>query len=253
MEQYTPGHTENATNFMARRSLHSHGQFFAKHLAANLDVLDLGCGPGTITAGLCMAVSPGQVIGIDFGASQIEQARNHCASQSISNVEFHVASAYEIPLPDASVDRVFSHALLEHLASPLDALQEAYRVLKPGGVIGICSPDADGWLLSPFSDALQEAVTQYVRMQSSNGGDLTIGKHLGQLLVKAGFRHVGMSARYECYPSLEFIGEYLALQLEKKGHERQAETFRSWSREPHGMFAQAWVAATGVKSQPTRA
>jgi hypothetical protein len=57
-----------------------------------------------------------------------------------------------------------------------------------------------------------------------------------------------MSARYECYPSLEFIGEYLALQLEGKGDVDASEAFREWSRQGSGMFAQAWVSAVATKS-----
>ena len=58
-----------------------------------------------------------------------------------------------------------------------------------------------------------------------------------------------MSARYECYPSLEFIGEYLALQLERAGDEQSARVFRAWSQQQAGMFAQAWVSAIAVKNE----
>ena len=56
-----------------------------------------------------------------------------------------------------------------------------------------------------------------------------------------------MSARYECYPTLGFIGEYLALQLEGAGDMASARTFREWARSNGGMFAQAWVSAVARK------
>jgi hypothetical protein len=59
---------------------------------------------------------------------------------------------------------------------------------------------------------------------------------------------VRMSARYECYQSLEFIGEYLALQLEGKGDADSSEGFREWSRQGSGMFAQSWVSTVATKS-----
>jgi len=245
-ETYTPGHTKNATNFMGKRTLESHGSFFRPYLADDFEVLDLGCGPGTISVGLAQATS-GRVAGIDFGESQIEKAREHASDAGCQNLEFHLGSCYELPFEDCSFDRVFSHALLEHLRDPVAALKEARRVLKPDGIIGICSPDADGWLLSPPSKELEYAVNSYAELQASNGGDLRIGKRFGILLEQAGFIDIRLSARYECYPSLEFIGEYLALQLEQKGKHSEAETFRFWSKSDGGMFAQAWVSAIATK------
>ena len=58
-----------------------------------------------------------------------------------------------------------------------------------------------------------------------------------------------MSARYECYPSLTFIGEYLALQLDCASDPKSAATFRAWSRAPGGLFAQCWVSAVGRKGR----
>ena len=59
-----------------------------------------------------------------------------------------------------------------------------------------------------------------------------------------------MSARYECYSSLEFIGEYLAVQLEREGDVEAAEVWRDWSKSTGGMFAQAWISAVAHKSAP---
>jgi len=102
-------------------------------------------------------------------------------------------------------------------------------------------------VLAPPSAALTGAVDAYTALQSKNGGDVQVGRKLGALLGAAGFEDVTMTARYECYPSLTFIGEYLALQLERAGDRRSAATFRAWSRETGGMFAQCWVSATGRK------
>lgn len=246
-ESYTPGHTENATNFMARRSLYSHGQFFVPFLSANHTVLDLGCGPGTISVEMARLVAPGNVTGIDFSESQVLLARKHAGEAGVSNVDFHLGSCYELPFANQSFDRIFCHALMEHLAEPVGALREAFRVLQPDGMIGLCSPDADGWLLSPPSPELEAAVTTYADLQRANGGNLRIGKHLGVLLEDAGFTAIRLAARYECYPSLEFIGEYLALQLEQQGFGPHAATLREWAKNSNGMFAQAWVSAVAKK------
>lgn len=98
-ETYTPGHTENATDFMARRTLQSHGQFFAGQLRAGARVLDCGCGPGSITLGIAAAVSPGMVIGVDFAESQIEKARHNATAAGVQNASFQTVRAIPCLLP----------------------------------------------------------------------------------------------------------------------------------------------------------
>ncbi len=246
-ESYTPGHSQNAADFMAKRTLESHGSFFMPYLEAGVSVLDCGCGPGSITLGIAARAVPGEVVGVDSGKSQIDRAVAQAAHEGVRNVRFITANSYSLPFPEAKFDRVFSHALLEHLADPVRALRELYRVLKPGGVIGVCSPDWDGFMLSPPSSELSRAVDAYIALQSKNGGDVGVGRKLGVHLETSGFGEVHLSARYECYPSLAFIGEYLALQLEREKDLPSADVFREWSQRSGGLFAQAWVSAVAVK------
>src|ERR671932_675226 len=97
-ESYTPGHTASASDFMARRSLQSHGEFFSSHLTPGVSVLDCGCGPGTITLGIARAVQPSPVTGVDFGASQIERATARATAEGVSNATFCVADCYDLPV-----------------------------------------------------------------------------------------------------------------------------------------------------------
>jgi len=108
-------------------------------------------------------------------------------------------------------------------------------------------PDWDGLLLAPVAAGLAEAMTACATLQSRNGGNLRIGAKLGNHLRAAGFKELRMLARYECYPALDFIGEYLALQLERENDAASAAIFRSGSRSDGGMFAQAWVSVTAKK------
>jgi ubiquinone/menaquinone biosynthesis C-methylase UbiE len=246
-ESYTPGHSANATDFMAKRSLESHGSFFSPYLRSGLRVLDCGCGPGSITQGIAQRVSPAEVVGVDFGESQVARAKKDAAEHGIENVRFIVASCYNLPFKDASFDSVFSHALLEHLSEPKRALAEFHRVLRPDGHVGVCSPDWGGFVLAPHSSALTAAIDTYVALQSKNGGDVRVGRKLGVYLSESGFSSIQMNARYECYQSLAFIGEYLARQLEQAGCDGEAEALKVWSRSDGGMFAQAWISAVAKK------
>lgn len=247
---YTPGHSQNATEFMARRTIESHGEFFLPYLTSGVAVLDCGCGPGSITLSIANRIGDGRVVGIDFGESPIQRATATASERGIRNATFQTADCYSLPFEDASFDRVFSNALMEHLTDPVRALREMLRVLKPGGVIGVSSPDWSGFVLAPPSEALTAAVAAYTALQNRNGGDVNVGRKLGAHLTSAGFVNCQMSARYEVYPSLPLIGEYLALQLERAGDSTSADTFRRWSQQSGGMFAQCWVACLAQAPTP---
>ena len=246
-ERYTPGHTTNAVGFMAKRTLESHGAFFVPVINERMAILDCGCGPGSITCDIAERVPAGRAVGVDADESQVLVASENARARGLANVEFRVASVYDLPFASESFDAVFSHALLEHLGEPERAIAEFYRVLKPGGIVGVCSPDWGGFLLSPPSADLAEAVDEYKYLQIANGGDVYVGRKLSGLLANAGLEAIAMHARYEVYESLVFIGEYLALQLESAGRTSQASVLRRWANTPHGMFAQAWVSCLGQK------
>jgi ubiquinone/menaquinone biosynthesis C-methylase UbiE len=176
-ENYTPGYTLNAVDFMSRRTAESHAAFFLPRLKPGLRLLDCGCGPGGITVGLAQRVSPGEVIGIDLGGAQLERARQR-ASETGVRVTFREASVYALPFAEAAFDAVFSHALFEHLAEPLKALAEIRRVLKPDGCVGLRSPDWGGFVLHPWSDPVAEALADYQALQRANGGDVLAGRKL---------------------------------------------------------------------------
>ena len=245
---------------MANRDARLHGAFFLSHLAPGLTLLDCGCGPGTITLGMAEAIAPGAAVGIDVESSEIEQAAALANRRGIGNARFQVASVYELPFDSNSFDRVFCNALMEHLAQPDAALEEIRRVLKPGGLIGVCSPDWGGYIVSPGSRELDRALAFYRKMQTRNGGDPTVGRKLGAMLSSAGYSDVSMAAHYECYEDRARIAEYLAQQIEVEASEidgddaeemartdpaKLAAVLRDWAREPVSLFARAWVSALG--------
>lgn len=253
-ETYTPGYSENAAAFMARRRADTHAAFFLPQLRAGMTVLDCGCGPGTITLGLAERVAPGMVTGIDAEESQVSLARANALAAGLV-VRFEAASVYEIPFPANSFDAVFSSALFEHLREPRRALGEIRRVLKPGGVVGLRAPDWGGFLVHPAPPHVLASIEYYQALQSSNGGDVRAGRKLAGWLRDGGFERVAFSAGYECYPDARLIGEYLARGIESSSQppdregafsrETMAAALREWASNRDALFAQAWGEATG--------
>jgi SAM-dependent methyltransferase len=242
-EEYTPGYTKTASNFMAQRSAVSHAKFLLPHLDAESRLLDCGCGPGSISCDFAKMVNFGHVEGIDREQSQIDLARAHAAEKGIINATFSVGSIYDLPFPDSSFDVVFAHAIFEHISDPDKALAEMLRVLEPGGLVAIRSPDWGGFIVGPEIRGLGAAIDSYAALQIANGGDTHIGRKLPRLLRTSGFDTVRFSATYDCSQSPSLIADVLALKLGAA----DANAVRSWSVDPDAFFAQAWCEVLGTK------
>lgn len=98
-------------------------------VAAEPDVLEIGCGQGTHAAYLDRIMPPtSNYLGLDISAESVRVAR-----QDSPRRRFMVASASSLPLPTASAPFVYSAGVLHHLPDPSEGIAEVYRVLQPGG------------------------------------------------------------------------------------------------------------------------
>jgi SAM-dependent methyltransferase len=150
-------------------------------------LLDCGCGPGSITVDLAHAVTPGEAIGIDLREEALRHGRSLARDRGIANVTFQVANVYQLPFPDASFDAAFACAVLQHLASPLEALKEMRRILEPGGVIGIVDGSAPITFRYPTNPLLEAWDQLRVLEREYNTGCPSLALQLRALLHEAGF------------------------------------------------------------------
>ena len=246
---------------MARRNTDRDAGFFTPYLKAGMRLLDCGCGPGTITAGLARLVAPGEdlgeaqgeVVGLDCEESQLVVARRMASAAGLA-IRFEQGSVYDLPFAAGSFDAVFSHALFEHLARPAKALAEIRRVLVPGGVAGLRCPDWGGFLIHPMTPLLGSAIDLYKRLQNHNGGDVYAGRKLAGWMREAGFVDVVASVSYETHDP-EIVAEFLAQGIEAVRADslavdpsllpEMAAELRRWSRERDVLFAQSWCETVG--------
>lgn len=101
-------------------------------------VLELGPGPGAFTVEAARRTEPGgRLVAVDIQPRMIAAVEKRVEEAGLTNVETHVASAYELPLEDGSVDRAFLVTVLPEIPDRQRALAELHRVLKPDGVLSI--------------------------------------------------------------------------------------------------------------------
>jgi len=225
---------------MAMRSLDTHGACLLPWLEAGQTVLDLGCGPGTLTAGIADQVFPGKVIGVDARREPLDNARRLAEGCEQINLSFTCASAYRLPFDDDTFDLVFAHALMEHLADPLLVLHEIRRVLRPAGRLVMASPDWDAFRFDHAGADVQAVMRLYRAIQERNGGDTRAGQRLAGYAEEAGFQVLDRGEWIETYDSTLQIARYLAEQLEAESEFAAARTLVRWSTRPGAQFHQCW-------------
>jgi len=119
----------------ASRSLDKSYPALKDYLKEGDVVLDMGCGPGTITMGVAEFVKPGRVVGVDIAEGAIADAREKAKEAKLENIEFLVANAADLQLEVDTFDFCYEHAVLKWLRDPRAVLTEMHRVTKPSGTV----------------------------------------------------------------------------------------------------------------------
>ena len=223
---------------LTRRTAQRQAGFLLPLLRRGASLLDCGCGPGSITCGLARHVAPGAVVGIDADPVQVERAAACSTQARLDNVSFQVASIYDLPFAEERFDAVFVHALFQHLADPDRAVREMCRILVPGGIIALRSPDWGALLLAPRTPALTAALSAFLNAYYANG-DAFAGSNGPNLLRRAGCEAVAFTATVE-HESPADLGLFAAAKLTASGQAAEAACLQAWAGDPGALFAQVW-------------
>ena len=118
---------------------------------SGLDVVDLGCGDGTLTVE--MARFARRVVGVDFNPDTLAAARQRIDRLGLRNVTLLAENVNELPLDSGSVDVAFFSQSLHHLDDPKSGFREAFRILRPGGCVFVMELAAhrEQWVLEKLN------------------------------------------------------------------------------------------------------
>lgn len=254
-ESYTHGHHESVLRSHRSRTAANSAAHLVPLLRKDMTLLDVGCGPGTVTVDLARTV--GRVVGVDAATPVLDSARELAEASGVENVSFEYANAYELPFDDDSFDVVHAHQLLQHLSDPIAAIREMHRVAKPGGIVAARDADYSAMTWFPESAGLTEWNALYHEVTAAYGYQADAGRRLLSWFQEAGFAPDALtgSAGVWCYASPESrdwwgglwaercIESNFAVQAKEAGLaddvalEELAHEWQRWAAQPDGWFS----------------
>jgi ubiquinone/menaquinone biosynthesis C-methylase UbiE len=252
--RYTHGHAESVLRSHRWRTADNSCAYLLPHLAPGQRLLDVGAGPGTITADLAERVAPGRVTALEATEEALGLSRAELGRRGI-DADFVVGDVHHLDLPDNSFDVVHAHQVLQHVADPVRALREMRRVCRPGGVVAVRDSDYAAFALYPAAPELDRWMELYQAAARANGGEPDAGRRLLSWARAADFTDVTPSASTWCFATPEdrdywggmwadrILTSALATQLLDEGLSTSDELHRisrawtAWSQDPD-----AWIA-----------
>lgn len=253
-ETYTHGHAESVLRSHVWRTVDNSAAYLAGHLRAGIAVLDVGCGPGTITVDLARRVAPGQVLGVEPVDEPLTRARATAREAGVDNVEFVLGDVYALQEQDATFDVVHAHQVLQHLGDPVAALREMLRVTRPGGVVAARDADYAAMTWWPADPRLDRWLEVYRSVARGNGAEPDAGRRLLAWAHAAGAADVTSSASVWCHAAPadrewwgglwaeRILRSAIAEQAVAGGYASQAEladisaAWREWAEHPDAWF-----------------
>jgi SAM-dependent methyltransferase len=242
VDTYTHGHAESVLQSHRWRTAENSAPYLLPSLRPGLDLLDVGCGPGTITVDLARLVAPGRVVGIDVAEAPLAEARAAAARDGVE-VSFGVGDVYSLEFEDDSFDVVHAHQVLQHLTDPVAALREMARVCRPGGVLAVRDVDyaATSWF--PLDEGLDRWLSTYSAVARRNAAEPDAGRRLLAWAHAAGLRDLSATTSSWCFATpaeREWWGGSWAARSTESAFARQAVEYGLASPAELAEIAAAW-------------
>ncbi len=255
-------------DLLGTRDASVYADFFLPYLDALTHVLDLGCGDGALSIGL--ASTAGQVTAVDTSPDDFAAAEVYAAIHGLDHLSFVEGDATRLAFEDRTFDACLCHSLLEAGPDPALVLAEVWRVLRPGGYVGVASTEYDGLILAgPAVDLLRRSNTIREQLWILSGADPFLGRELRRLVTEAGFEEVEATTKAfsygtpprvrefaegraaECWDE-EYVDEAIRAGLATADEmATMARAWSAWGESPASYAAFTWCRAVARKPRVT--
>ncbi len=241
---YTHGHHDSVLRSHRWRTAQNSAAYLLDHLRPGLSLLDVGCGPGTITGDLAARVAPGPVIGVDTSEEVLAEAGTVARRPGVDNLSFEVGSVFGLRFETDSFDVVHAHQVLQHVGDPVAALVEMRRVCRPGGIVAVRDGDYPGFRYFPDDPDLDRAIAAYGELTRRNGANWDAGRRLLAWTHAAGFTSVTPSASVWCFATPDDRAWWGGLWADRFTRSAMAEQLLAHgiaTSDDLSSFAAAWL------------
>jgi ubiquinone/menaquinone biosynthesis C-methylase UbiE len=251
---YTHGHHDPVLRSHRWRTAENSAAYLLPRLRPGARLLDVGCGPGTLTVDLARRVAPAAVLGIDFAASVVSEARDHAREAGVTNVAFESRDLRDARLDGASFDVVHAHQVLQHLRDPIEALATMARLTVPGGIVAARDADYSAMAWAPPDPRLDRWREVYLAVTRHNGAEANAGQWLRRWAHAAGLTGVVHTTSTWTFATPSERGWWAGLWAERTVASSFAEQavaygvateselaliaggWREWAAQPDGAF-----------------
>jgi SAM-dependent methyltransferase len=187
---YTHGHGEAVLRSHRWRTAANSAAYLLPHLRRGMSLLDVGCGPGTLTVDLARRVAPGRVVGVDVADDVVAEARAHAAAEGMPGVEVVAGDFRTLDPGPGGFDVVHAHQVLQHLRDPVGALAAMARLAAPGGLVAVRDADYGAMTWFPAEPRLDRWAEVYAAVTARNGAACDAGRLLPRWARLAGLADV---------------------------------------------------------------
>ncbi len=247
---YTHGHHESVLRSHRWRTGPNSAAYLLPHLMPDRHLLDIGAGPGTLTADLAQRVARVTATEINHEALALTRAGVESGTDSSdqATVDYATADVHALPFASESFDVVHAHQVLQHVADPVQALREMRRVTRPGGLVAARDADYRGFVWHPDVPGLREWLALYQRIARLDGGEPDAGRRLLGWAQAAGLERITPSASVWCFATPEeraWWGGMWADRVTRSAFAEKALASGEASRADLARLADAWRAWAG--------
>lgn len=199
---YAPGYKSSQTTHHEWRTAENSAAYLLPYIKklvqqdADIRLLDVGAGSGTISASLAKYLPNGQIVATDLSEEILGRAQAFAEKAGVKNIAFKKASVYELPFPSASFDVTHASQVLCHLDRPDEALAEMVRVTKPGGVVGVRESDLRTFCCWPDIKEVRDAYGLIAAAMDQAGGSGMGGRRLIPWALAAGVPRDSITLTY---------------------------------------------------------